>query len=399
MSRSRRNSSLQFLAHNQLHEVLFPFLRDDDLAHYRSIHKVCDQVMLIYAVGQIKDVVGQELGTIVHNSETDYSLSKEESDSPRYLRAFLVKLLIARKYGIRSVLATCRGGVRTMSVKLLNGSPTAVHVAFHALCEAAATSTLVRSLRHVNVSGASGPGVAGFLQSVAQFSVQLESLDISGAASIVSSKLVKQAATNCPRLKSLNVQGTGGRVTDDAMLAVAANCAELQHLNVRSSGGTITDKSMVPLLSNCSQLASVDVRDTEEKITPECLKLAPPHCKLKISPAPRSFFGGLFGSYPFTPSRRHTVFPCHGVNCGWVWDPPFVVTARTLAVDDPQAAPNIPAWVCEAERPIVQRGEAWRLQRAHRALSIQPKVLSKYPNKRRDVKKNNRGILRHGMLC
>ena len=54
-------SPLQFLAHSQLHEVLFSFLPVEDVLHYRCIHSACDALVVHYARDQLLDVVGQDV--------------------------------------------------------------------------------------------------------------------------------------------------------------------------------------------------------------------------------------------------------------------------------------------------------------------------------------------------
>ena len=53
-------SELQFLAHSQLHEVLFAYLATADILRYRCVHSECDAVVIHFVETQLQDVLGQD---------------------------------------------------------------------------------------------------------------------------------------------------------------------------------------------------------------------------------------------------------------------------------------------------------------------------------------------------
>ena len=246
-------SSLRFLAHNQLHEVIFGFMQIKDVLTYRQIHSKCDEIVACHAETQIQDAVGQDLSIAA-------ILGDSEARPIRFLDARLLKVLVLRGHDIVNVLSKSPGGVRSVSAKLIQGtSQQMITNALGALIRAATTVESARSLRHVDVSEVGDSHVStAFVEMVVAYSTELRYLDSSGFRSKTfrSDSVLARLATNCRLLQHLNIGGRDGEVTDEGMSLIAVNCRDLRYLNIRDTSD-ISDKSMKVVATNCLKLQVV----------------------------------------------------------------------------------------------------------------------------------------------
>ena len=110
-------TQLSFLAHGQLHEVLFDFLQTKDILDFRCIHSKCDAQVVLYAKTQLQDVVGQEVDhlPLYHENGTVAFYLKRTMDS------VLMMLLLRCGEDIALVLTQSTGAVRFIGRRLFTG--------------------------------------------------------------------------------------------------------------------------------------------------------------------------------------------------------------------------------------------------------------------------------------
>ena len=291
-------SSLNFLTHNQLHEVFFEFLDGKDILQYRAVHSACDAVVLGYARTQLQDVLGQDL-------------CRATKVCPRSMDTALVSFLVKRGGGIGNTVNTSAGGVRSLSTRLFHGknevkaakaletviaqanedwAHSLVYVDVrHIATKAYPLVTLVsrpgNSLVSLNVSRAHGERMIDgsikddSIKRVADNCPQLEFLDVSWNGTAISDESMKQVATKRLQLRSLDISHCLRCITDVSIKLLATNCIQLRTLNVGSTSGGITDESIKLVAANCLQLRSLDVSASNGKITDESMKAVAKNCR------------------------------------------------------------------------------------------------------------------------
>ena len=303
---------VDFLAHQQLHEVLFTFFEPEVALDYRCIHSACDALVAHYARTRLQDVVGQDLDT---------ASGEQAKAVPRTIDVCFLKLLVSRGENIEAVLANSEGGVRTISPKLFSGEPPAsINSAVNLLCSVM-TKELARGLRHVHLQegspfdcavadiihrvfmhlvGTSSFGLRSLNTTTTNISDsditdlvhnchQLQSINIENSDGKITDTTMKVLVTNCSQLRSLNISWTDGKITDEVLELLANNCRELRCLcfskdsYLLGTQSAITDTSMKLVAVNCRQLQSLDVSETRGSITDETVKLVATNCSLMQS--------------------------------------------------------------------------------------------------------------------
>ena len=258
-------SSLNFLAHKQLHEVLFAFLPMEDVLNYRSVHSECDEVVTHFTCALLQDVFGQDL-------------SFENGTEHRMLDPKYLNLLTVRGDDIGQILAASSDGVRSVGRGLLCDSVGGVP-SFGLICSKL-TPVSVHRLLHVDLSFCEELVLDAFYQLVAAHCPQLRSLQLcSPTCSSVNDDWLGLLATNCRELRFLDVSFTNRKITDASMKVVATNCLHLQTLNLCRTDGSITDETMSIMASNCTQLQSLNISYTAGKITDATMKLVAMSCR------------------------------------------------------------------------------------------------------------------------
>ena len=295
-------SSLHFLAHSQLHEVLFAFLHTKDVLLYRQIHSKCDEVVVSHAKTSIQDAVGQDLSDqaveqesmrmwiwMAAVSEAESSRQGHSKVTPmRQLDASLLKLLVLRGDDIGEILSKSPGGVRCLSSKFIRKPSKSVSKAIGTLCGAMTMET-VRTLVHVDVSNVDNGDVSDtFIHLVATRSAQLQYLDSSGFRSrkFRRDDVLALIAANCRQLHHLNLAGGDGGgpslfagkfFTDEGIKLIAANCHQLRVFNINDTS-VVTDDAMKVVATNCPQLQVVDIGSTRN-ISDTSMKLLAMNCQ------------------------------------------------------------------------------------------------------------------------
>ena len=288
--------ALNFLAHSQLHEVLFCFLSVEDVLKYRYLHSDCDTVVVLHAQSHVHDVFGQELPP--DSTENGWSESTTEHEF-RTLEPRLLKLLVALGNDIGDVLASSPSGARSLSAKLIRGTHRDIQKVFLTLC-GAIKEEWVRTLVHVDLISVKGevcailvPWVAHYASDlrvlavdengaslVAKNAVSIRSLKCWHARGMISDGPIKAVvALNCQSLLTLDVSYTDGRVTDESIKLVADICPHLRSLDVSSTAGFITDYSMKLIANNCRELRSLRMNATCGSITDDTIKLIAANCR------------------------------------------------------------------------------------------------------------------------
>ena len=261
-------SSLQFLTHEQLHEVLFDFLPLTDLLNYRCIHSACHDMLSVYSKAQVQDVIGQDLSASL---EAEY---REVEIQPRTVDACLVQLLLGCGEGICQVLLASPGGVRSLSTSILRGTSKAKASAISTLCSSF-TGELVQDLVHVDLSAvAETSSTAAFLKLVGEHASHLRSLNVGGPRS-ANDDAIAVAASNCPELQVLDISYNS--TSDHCFGLVATGCRQLRCINVFGTNA-ITDKSICLIAANCPSLRSLNVGATFGNITDASIKLVAGQC-------------------------------------------------------------------------------------------------------------------------
>ena len=290
-------SSLDFLAHSQLHEVLFEFLHEEDLLQYRAIHSACDAVVLHYAKTQLQDVLGQDLSAmdlvdvdVVRNTSAMEVLpcdvvNADYLNGIRRMPAILVNLLVCCGYSIREIVSSSPAGVRSISGRLFyrnprSGSPNcilrAVESIFNGIC-----FDWLRTLVCVDIGGTRKNTTDKLLSVVARPDSRLTALFCKGPPCLygrprITDAGIKLVAKNCRMLRSLNVSRVAGAISDSSIRLVATKCLLLQSLDVSSTYG-ITDESLVLVAMNCVHLHSLNVSET--RITDHSICLIALNCQ------------------------------------------------------------------------------------------------------------------------
>ena len=261
-------TGIDFLAHKQLHEVLFDFLPEEEVLNYRRVHSACDTVVECWAQARIQDTLGQELPS------TEW---QEPQTAPRTVDVCFLNLMKIRGRDLKDVIASLPGGVRSLSPKLLRGESKSVSKSFKSIC-AAMTAESVLNLQHVDVSNTADDAIAALLRSVAASAKELQYLSASGTP-FTTDEIVKLVATNCTKLESLDVSWIDGRIEEDSVMLLATNCAQLKSLNIGATGSEFTDNSIEHVATNCPQLESLDVSFTGGFITDASMKLLVAKCR------------------------------------------------------------------------------------------------------------------------
>ena len=331
-------SRLDFVAHNQLHEVVLGYLKGDEILNYRAVHSACDDVVLGFAKVQLQDVIGQEMpSTALDGGPTDTS----GDGTLRSMDAVLVPLLVCCGEDVAEIITTAMAPPRSISDRLFHSDSDALKSkAVAAVCQsmAGADRSSFNTFKHVDVSWAFGkppestswppprPSItAAAITSFLSKCRHLQSLDISNIFGLIGDAGIEWVLKECTQLTSLNVRKTTGREegaikclavgrqrllnvsaigddTSDASMAlmncrnltqldiswtedsikgvplevVAAQAPQLQFLNV--SGSRITDKSIVAVATNCLQLKSLDISYSGSTFATESMKLLATNC-------------------------------------------------------------------------------------------------------------------------
>ena len=254
-------SNLAFVAHKQLHEVLFSFLPPQGVLDYRCVHTACDEVVSNYAVSQVQDVIGQDF---------------KEQEQRRKLHSSLVKLLIKQGTDLGEILAASANGARSIGARLMHGSSKGVTESLNAICRSMKEES-VRTLLHADLSTTSTEVCTTFLARVAASASKLVYLSVNGHSTSNLDELMKLVAANCRELQVLDVNFTKDCVTDESMKLIAANCRKLRSLDVGFTIG-ITDESMKVVAENCHELERLALKFCRS-ITDESIKLIAANCR------------------------------------------------------------------------------------------------------------------------
>ena len=170
-----------FLAHKQLHEVLFSFLATEDIFSCRAVHSECDNVVVHYAQTQLQHVLGQDLTIETPCSSVDHRL---------------IVLLKTRGDSIKEILLDSAGVVRSFSAQVFRGEN--IGRAIRALSEVMVEDVaLLRGLRYVDFTGLSGSVSDDFVDLVATHSHELRFLNLKGLRMRNACPTVD---SNCPML-------------------------------------------------------------------------------------------------------------------------------------------------------------------------------------------------------
>ena len=255
-------TSLTFLAHCQLHEVLFDFLGMEDILGYRALHSTCGAVVLHYARTAFQDVFGQDFWACATLNPT--------VGGSRTIDAALSTLLVHLNEDFGHILASSALGARSLNRRLFHREwyPTVV---LTSLCSSR-TVDWVRTVLHVDLSD-SCDLAAEFLQLFSFTDSPLLSLNVENGN--CTDELLKRVAMNCGQLQSLNVRNSGGRITDESIKLVAMNCRQLRSLKV-GANHSITDKS-IRIIANCLRLESLDV-SANVMVSDYSMKLVATNC-------------------------------------------------------------------------------------------------------------------------
>ena len=195
-------ASLSFLAHTQLHEVLFDFLTVEDVLSYRTIHTACDDVMVHYAKAKLQDVIGQDICPSLPFDANDSS-EKEEIIN-RTIDARFVNLLAIRGDDIGYLFLESGCGVRSLSAKLIRRTTRLMLVAALKQIFGAISEDSAQGLLHVDVFTHLDAVPDGFVPMIATHSTQLRSLNIA-SHNTIKDDTMRLVATNCRQLESLNI--------------------------------------------------------------------------------------------------------------------------------------------------------------------------------------------------
>ena len=204
-------SRLIFLAHSQLHEVLFSFLEPKDVLAYRNIHSECDTVVRCHARTQLRDVVGQNFLPLIPLD------SEGEKIVPRTIDASFVTLLKAcGEEDIAQLLVLSTSSI-ALSAKLICGASDGLVLnALAILCDALAHA-VVENVEEVHLDLSGDIDSVGRSSSVPQSNLAVDT---------VTDDIVKLLAERCLHLRSLNVSFTNGKITDESLKLVALNCPQ-----------------------------------------------------------------------------------------------------------------------------------------------------------------------------
>ena len=257
-------SGLEFLAHNQLHEVLFGFLEVKDVLNYRCLHSACDDVVMHYAEMQLQDVLCQNMP-----AEFDAAF-------PRTMDVCLVKLLRSRADDFGHLLASIAHSIRciTGSRNLFRGAQNTICAALCEIVDVVASNC--PQLQLLGVGRMDGKNTDDTLKRVAAHCPQLQRLEVLYANGGITDESMKLFATNCRQLKYLNLR-YGIAITDASIELVAHNCPELQVLDV-SHTKAITDASIALIATKCVQLQVLAVAFTDSRISDESMRLLALNC-------------------------------------------------------------------------------------------------------------------------
>ena len=295
-------SSLHFLAHSQLHEVLFAFLHTKDVLLYRQIHSKCDEVVVSHAKTSIQDAVGQDLSdqaveqesTRMWRAEISVEGQSSETTPIRQFDAVLLKLLVLGGDDIGEIMSKSPGGVRCLSSEVIirksryAGSSKSVSKAIGTLC-GAMTEETARTLVHIDFSYVDNDHVSDtFIHLVATYSTELRYLDSSGFRSrkFRRDDVLALIAANCRQLQHLNLAGVNGPLrshyaekffSDEGIKLIAANCHQLRVFNINDTS-VVTDDAMKVVATNCPQLQVVDIGSTRN-ISDTSMKLLAMNCR------------------------------------------------------------------------------------------------------------------------
>ena len=259
-------SGINFLAHKQLHEVLFSYLEPIDVLAYRAIHSECDNMVLHYARTQLQDVVGQDLSRLALRTDSPEA-------SHRRIESSIVKLLTTCGDNIGQLLASAPGGSLGRDLVTRNYSLPAERAGSTLLCSM--TEELVKDLLHIDILWIDRAIAARVLPMVAQFAPTLKSLVVSGDCG-ASDEMMKFVAANCPSLESLAVYYAGDNVTDESITILAQN-GRLRSLTIDGIGKKISDKSIGLVATNCSELQLLKL-DPAAAFTDASISLVATHC-------------------------------------------------------------------------------------------------------------------------
>ena len=259
------SSSMDFLAHQQLHEVLFSYLEPEDVLRYRTIHSECNKVVLHYARTQLRDVVGQDLSESTPGAE-DFEVIH------RRIASSFVKLLTTCGEDIGQLLASAPGGVRTLGEALISiRSPSSPARALNSLL-GSLTEELLKELLHIDLCYVGKLSSERILPMLAQHASKLRSLSLNYA----SEEMMKLVAANCPVLESFTIWFPMLKITDDALTALAQQ-GHLRLLALLRTGEDITDKSMAVVATNCLELRALRLY-CAPRITDASISLVGTYC-------------------------------------------------------------------------------------------------------------------------
>ena len=288
-------SRLDFVAHNQLHEVLFGYLKGDEILNYRAVHSACDAVVLCFARTQLQDVIGRKMASTTLDEAPMTNVTNNIVSTVRTMDAVLVPLLVCCDEDIAEIITTAMGPPRSISHRLFHSDSDALKSKAVAAvcCSMAADWSSVNRLRHFDVSWAFGkpsgniwysqyppesvfrPRAPRVMNDNAIMSFLpdcqgIRSLDVSNTYGFITDASMKRVLESCTRLTSLNVSNTSGRISDDGMIFLMVGRQRLHSLNVSGTCGSISDASL--MLIDFSKLTHLDIGETDGAITDDGLK-------------------------------------------------------------------------------------------------------------------------------
>ena len=254
-------SGVKFLAHSQLHEVLFHFLEGEDVLQYRAIHSMCDAVVQNYARTHLQDVLGQDL-------------TPKDNCCPRSIHAGLLFLLLQNGEDIKQILTASPVGIRSISPQLVHEKRDSLFSKAVDIIIAATTPDLARNLICLDFGMTSKDVAEALIALVATPGNALVSLKASNKYGNISNDVIQLLANNCPQLQYLGISWT--HIRDDSMKLFAMNCTQLIALD--ASNSLITDATIMAIAENCRQLQSLNVSKTRGRITDDSIKLVATSC-------------------------------------------------------------------------------------------------------------------------
>ena len=260
-----------FLAHHQLHEVLFSFLPTAHILELRSVHSVFADLVPQYAGSQLQDVMGQppealppvDLGYCLYDA------------THRTMDSALVRLLISCDKDLDNVLSQGPCSPLSLGEPLFTGDSSK---ALNILCKSV-TPNLVQTLQLIDLSFTTGTVTDDTVADLLRHATSLRILVL--RATSLTDASISIVASNCPLLEVLHIHGSDA-ITDASIQQVALSCPQLESLSV-SGTGKITDESIKLIATNCAHLHSLGVGYARGLISDESIELIAEKCtKLRV---------------------------------------------------------------------------------------------------------------------